>query len=163
MEEVGEAREAGVGVVALAFARVLGQMQRQRPLRPEQAEEAHAEARRRMLLRPNDISAAGAKSSSGSWPRRTGSSAGLSARPRRASFGKAVSMRRKVWKKSCECGARGRLVEQRRQRRRLHRPCGNARACCMPTPVSPQRGGQRMISPRCEVLRIDSVKVFSAA
>ena len=45
VEDVGEAREGGVAMVALAIAHEFRQVQRQRPLRPEQAEEAHRHPR----------------------------------------------------------------------------------------------------------------------
>ena len=86
VEDVGEAHQRRVGMVAHAVADVLGEVQRQRPHRAEQAEEAHAQPRRRSAtLAPNDASAAGAKSSSGSCPSRSR----FADRPQRACPGAA--------------------------------------------------------------------------
>src|SRR5690606_2958364 len=50
MEDVREAAERGIAVIQLAAMRVLGQMQRQRPVRSE-----HAEEIRREIARSTDI------------------------------------------------------------------------------------------------------------
>jgi len=49
MEDVEETLQAPVARMLAAVARVFRQVQRQRPVRPEQAEEAHVQFRRRLV------------------------------------------------------------------------------------------------------------------
>src|SRR5690606_31973619 len=61
MEHVHEALEGGVAVVALAFAGILGQMQRQRPVGPGKSEEELFQSRWNAVATGSDIRQSGGR------------------------------------------------------------------------------------------------------
>ena len=86
---------------------VLGQVERQGAVGPEEAEEALLEpGRESAACSSNADSVDGAKAIEASWDRRTGSSDGRSAFPSRGRSAETPSMRRSAWKKSNDHGAR---------------------------------------------------------
>ena len=98
VKEVEEPAERRIAGVPQPLARVLGDVNRQRAVRAEQAEQpAPAAAAARRRARSNEASGAGANDRSGSCPSRTGSSTGRSARPQRGFVAYRHSSRRSVW------------------------------------------------------------------
>src|SRR5690606_3723167 len=144
MEDVGEAGEGGVALLLLPPPRVLGQMERQRPLRSEQAEEADPQAGGRAVR--------------------------LGRRERR----QIGRRKRKIWflaepdrllrgaVRAAEARHIGVRPLQQAQRLQEVEPEGFGRErrfysrCRLPSRV-----GHRMISPRSSVVTTVSVKLFS--
>jgi hypothetical protein len=91
---------AWVAAMAQAVAHVFGQVQRQRAVGAEQAEEVHGQARPPSPSRGEKAQRAGWKDSDGSWPKRTASSRGRSERRCAAGPDGRSRCRRRAWKKS---------------------------------------------------------------
>ena len=85
VKDVEEANQREVTSVARAIARIVGQVDGQRPIGAEQPEEVNRKTWRLARRTARKIARVeGANSSDGSWPSRIGSSDERAARPRRA-------------------------------------------------------------------------------
>ncbi len=120
----------------------------------------------RLAAALEDWQAAGAKSSSGSWPRRSGSRPGRSARPKRGASGRSDSTRRSSAKKSCPA------APPATPRTAPAAAAGAAGASAATAgsalgftagPAGRGCGLQRITSPRCGVRSVSCANVLIAA